>query len=334
MKVSIVVNCYHYAGYVGQAVRSALAQTHPDTEVIAVDDGSTDGSRDAILACGPRVKTLFKANGGQASAYNAGFAAASGEIVIFLDADDWLYPQAAERIAAAWQPGVSKVQFQLEIVGADGAHQGRRLPSEMHDTEALALVSRFGSYGTPPGSGNAYGAHYLRQVLPMEEQPWRIAADSVPILLAPAYGRVVSLREPLGAYRLHKAAQADSLLFNNAPRGLWAEFERVQRCQALVSRHLEQLGRSHRRPLLLAPWDARLVVLCLRFGGRPGAATGAPRLSLMSRALQSVWHWPGLGLAMRLVQSAWMMSLWLLPQAWARPIGRLDRYFKGAPSGG
>ena len=383
MKVSIVINCFHYAAYVGQALRSALAQTWPDTEVIVVDDGSIDGSREvieAILASGTRGRALVKPNGGQGSAYNAGFAAASGDIVLFLDADDWLYPEAAERIAAAWAPGVSKVQFQLEVVGADGRSRGRHVPSEMHDHEALALVSRFGSYGTPPGSGNAYSAEFLRQVLPMEERPWRIAADSVPILLAPAYGRVVSLREPFGAYRVHRPDGDDSLLFNNAPRGLWAEFERVQRCQALVISHLKRLNRRVRCPLLLAPWDARLVALCLRFGGRPGAGAEAadapdgpdapdvphtpdvprtpgaapvpgapavratpevsadsprrwPRWRLARWALQSLWQWPGLGPVMKLVQSLWMMSLWLLPAPLARPIGRLDRLFKGAPSG-
>ncbi|MBI5716292.1 MAG: glycosyltransferase family 2 protein [Burkholderiales bacterium] len=359
MKVSIVINCFHYAAYVGQAVRSALAQTWPDTEVIVVDDGSTDGSReviDAILVSTTRLRKVFKPNGGQGSAYNAGFAAAGGDIVLFLDADDWLYPEAAERIASAWAPGVSKVQFQLEVVNAEGHSRGRHVPSEMHDHEALALVSRFGSYGTPPGSGNAYSAEFLRQVLPMDERPWRIAADSVTILLAPAYGRVVSLRQPLGAYRVHRPDSDDSLLFNNAPRGLWAEFERVQRCQALVVSHLLRLDRRVRIPLLLAPWDARLVALCLRFGGRPAAASEAqdagdvpdtpgatprppdsprrwPRWRLARWALQSLWQWPGLGPVMKLVQSLWMMSLWLLPAPLARPIGRLDRLFKGAPSG-
>ncbi|MCW5632891.1 MAG: glycosyltransferase family 2 protein [Rubrivivax sp.] len=344
MKISIVINCFHYAEYVGQAVRSALVQTWPDTEVIVVDDGSTDGSREAIAAFGPRVRAIFKANGGQGSAYNAGFAATSGDLVLFLDADDWLYPEACERIAAAWQPGTSKVQFRLEVVGADGRSKGRQLPTEMHDREALALVARFGSYGTPPGSGNAYSAAFLRQVLPMDEAGWRIGADSVPILLAPAYGQVVSLREALGAYRVHRPDDDGSLLFNNAPKGLWAEFERVQRCQALVTAHLKRLGRGARRPMLLAPWDVRLVALCLRFGGPPSlplpsgaSAASAPpptRWWLARWALMSLWQWPRLGPVMKLLQSLWMVSLWLLPLPLARPVGRLDRLFRGAPSGG
>jgi len=365
MKVSIVINCFHYAGYVGQAVRSALAQTWPDTEVIVVDDGSTDGSREVIegiaaqgggatLAGGPRLRTVFKPNGGQGSAYNAGFAAARGDLVLFLDADDWLYPEAAERIAGAWRPGVSKVQFRLDVVGADGQPKGRYLPSEMHDRDALARVARFGSYGTPPGSGNAFAADFLRRVLPMDEAPWRIAADSVPILLAPAYGQVVSLHAALGAYRVHRPDHDGSLLFNNAARGLWAEFERVQRSRAMVAAHLQRQGRGAQGLRWLAPWDARLVALCLRFGGPPvvaagpGAtavpgAPGAPgtpgtsssrRLGLARWALASLWRWPGLGPAMKLLQSLWMVSLWLLPAPLARPIGRLDRLFKGAPSGG
>ncbi len=336
MRVSIVVNNHNYAAFVGRAIDSALEQTHADTEVLVVDDGSTDGSRAVIAGYGGRVRTLFKPNGGQGSAYNAGFAAATGEVVFFLDADDWLYPRAAERAAAAFDGAgseVSKVQFQLDIVDGEGRRQGRRLPREMNDDTALARLDRFATYGTPPGSGNAYSAAFLRQVLPMEEPPWRTAADSVPILLAPAHGRVVSLREPLGAYRVHKKPSPDGLLFNNEPKGLWPEYDRIQRCKDLVVRHFGAIGRPLSLPLLLAPWEARVLALCLRFGppGRPSVPV--PRLAGMGLALRSVWSWPGLGPVMRVAQSGWMLCVWLLPIALARRVGRADRALKGDAGG-
>ena len=346
MRVSIVVNNHNYAAFVGRAIDSALEQTHADTEVLVVDDGSTDGSRAVIAGYNGRVRTLLKPNGGQGSAYNAGFAAATGEVVFFLDADDWLYPQAAARAAAAFAGvgagavagegagnTVSKVQFQLDIVDGEGRPQGRRLPREMHDDTALALLGRFAAYGTPPGSGNAYSAALLRQLLPMEEPPWRTAADSVPILLAPAHGRVVSLREPLGAYRVHKKATPDGLLFNNEPKGLWPEYDRIRRCKDLVVKHFSAIGRPLALPPLLAPWEARVLALCLRFGPPGQPREPVPRLAGMGLALRSVWSWPGMRPLMRVAQSGWMLCVWLLPQALARRIGRVDRALKGGARG-
>ena len=86
--VSIVVNNYNYASYLAQAIESALGQTYPHTEVVVVDDGSTDGSWEIVASYGDRVRALRKVNGGQASAFNAGFEMSRGEIVWFVDSDD------------------------------------------------------------------------------------------------------------------------------------------------------------------------------------------------------------------------------------------------------
>src|SRR4051812_16040279 len=91
---SIIINNYNYGHFLRDAIDSALAQTYPCTEVIVVDDGSTDDSREVIAGYGQRVTAVFKENGGQASAFNAGFAASRGEVVVFLDADDTLLPNA------------------------------------------------------------------------------------------------------------------------------------------------------------------------------------------------------------------------------------------------
>jgi glycosyltransferase involved in cell wall biosynthesis len=86
--VSIIINNYNYERFLSQAIDSALNQTYPHTEVIVVDDGSTDNSREIINSYGHQIIKVFKDNGGQASALNAGFAASKGEIICLLDADD------------------------------------------------------------------------------------------------------------------------------------------------------------------------------------------------------------------------------------------------------
>jgi Glycosyl transferase family 2 len=85
---SVVVNNHNYARFLGHAIDSALAQTYAPIEVLVVDDGSTDASRDVIASYGDKLIPIFKENGGQASAFNAGFAESRGEVVLFLDADD------------------------------------------------------------------------------------------------------------------------------------------------------------------------------------------------------------------------------------------------------
>jgi cellulose synthase/poly-beta-1,6-N-acetylglucosamine synthase-like glycosyltransferase len=88
MRVSIVICNYNYARFLDGAIRSALEQDHLDKEVIVVDDGSTDGSREVIARWADAVRTVYKANGGQVSAYNAGFEQVTGDAVVFLDSDD------------------------------------------------------------------------------------------------------------------------------------------------------------------------------------------------------------------------------------------------------
>src|SRR3712207_2571509 len=100
--ISIVVNNHNYGRFLRVAIDSALGQTLTPTEVIVVDDGSTDDSRAIIAGYGDRVVAILKENGGQGSAFNAGFAASHGQAVIFLDADDVLLPDIAEQVAAAF----------------------------------------------------------------------------------------------------------------------------------------------------------------------------------------------------------------------------------------
>jgi glycosyltransferase involved in cell wall biosynthesis len=96
--VSVVIPCYNGLPWVRHAVRSALGQTYRNTEVILVDDGSADGSREAVEAeFGDAVKVIGITNSGPGAARNVGFESASGEYVQFLDADDILTAEKIER---------------------------------------------------------------------------------------------------------------------------------------------------------------------------------------------------------------------------------------------
>lgn len=99
MNVSIVIANYNYARFLGEAIESALAQTHPPLEVIVVDDGSTDDS--VAVAKRYPVRIIEKANEGVARTRNRGAREARGEYVVFLDADDVLAPEFVARCHAA-----------------------------------------------------------------------------------------------------------------------------------------------------------------------------------------------------------------------------------------
>ena len=91
--VSVIIGNYNYGRFISEAIESALNQTYKNFELIVVDDGSTDNSREIIESYGDKLTAIFQENGGQGRAFNAGFAVSKGEIICFLDSDDYYYPE-------------------------------------------------------------------------------------------------------------------------------------------------------------------------------------------------------------------------------------------------
>ena len=100
MKVSIVIPVYNAGDYLDECVASALSQTHPDTEIIAVDDGSTDGTAEILDGYADRISVYHKPNGGTASALNYARERMAGDWFKWLSADDLLRPHAVEALAS------------------------------------------------------------------------------------------------------------------------------------------------------------------------------------------------------------------------------------------
>jgi glycosyltransferase involved in cell wall biosynthesis len=94
--VSVVIPVYNAASFVCQAVQSSLGQTYGNREIIVVDDGSTDGTREALSEFHGRFTYLYQKNSGVAAARNTGIRAAKGDLVCFLDADDLWAANAVE----------------------------------------------------------------------------------------------------------------------------------------------------------------------------------------------------------------------------------------------
>ena len=123
MDVSVVIPSYNQGRFIAESVESALSQTLPPSEVIVVEDGSTDETSRVLSGFGSRVRTIHHSeNRGLAATRNTGIAAASGDVVAFLDADDVWLPRKLElqvaRLSA--DPGLGLVCCAVEEVDATG----------------------------------------------------------------------------------------------------------------------------------------------------------------------------------------------------------------------
>lgn len=209
--VSVIINNYNYGRYLRSAIESAIAQSYPTVEVIVVDDGSTDDSRQVMASFGERILPIYKANGGQASALNAGFANCRGEIVIFLDADDTLHPTVVERVVTAFCADLEAVraQYRLEIIDAAGLPTGLLKPPRDKTIPCGDLLQPLLHYGDDicwlPTSGNAFCAEMLRAIFPIPESEYRICADFYLSNLSPLFGPIIALADVGGYYRIHDA---------------------------------------------------------------------------------------------------------------------------------
>lgn len=115
MGISIIITAYNYAHFLPMAVDSALAQDHPDVEVVVIDDGSTDDTPAVMARYGDSVRYIRQENKGLPGARNAGLRQASHEWVILLDADDHLARNAA---SLAWR-ALQKVEPDVNLLVFD-----------------------------------------------------------------------------------------------------------------------------------------------------------------------------------------------------------------------
>lgn len=212
-RLSVVVTNHDYEDYLREAIDSALGIDWPDVDVVVVDDASTDGSRDVVRSYGDRVTAVFTDHGNHREAANAGFACSTGDVVVFLDADDVLPTDLARRVAAVWAEGVSKVQFRMQRTDRAGVPFGAPYPEfdpVPTPQDIRAWATRTTAYPTPPGSGNAYARWFLDELFPVGPALGD-AADSACLALAPFLGDVVTVPEVLVRYRQHGRNDSDLL---------------------------------------------------------------------------------------------------------------------------
>lgn len=170
--VSIIVPVYNVGAYVKPCVRSLLAQTYENIEVLVINDGSTDDSVEmvkAVVADDPRLKILNKENGGLSSARNYGTERCAGDYIMYVDGDDLIDARAVElMVGAAEAYGVSLVAASHAKVSPLSAYEAPgQITFEVEDgcnrLKKLLLLNG--------ESGSAWGKLYARSLVPMLEYP-------------------------------------------------------------------------------------------------------------------------------------------------------------------
>jgi hypothetical protein len=301
--VALVVLSYNYGRFVDQALESALAQTLPYDQIIAIDDGSTDDSRAVLERYRDRAELIFKSNGGQLSAALQALDAVRCEYVHYLDSDDFLVPNARELIARELVARPAKLQFRLRCVSTNGSLDSvvPAYPENYDNAAQLRDAQLLGMSICPPTSGNVFRVEDLR-ALPREALDQRDYIDGTPSMAMLYRGMVHTVNTVIANYRIHGAnnglAHAPTIAVFEQEltrlRRRWDELSRIFP-SIVVPKRGSTLLELEAQNLTAAMAGQSHVRLALAYAGRL-VQTGTP-----------IRH--------KLILAPWMLGLALAPRA-------------------
>jgi glycosyltransferase involved in cell wall biosynthesis len=327
-RLSVVIVSYNSERYVGATIESALALEWDDVEIVAVDNGSTDGTPEVIKRYADRIVVCLNENAPQRVGASNGFALTSGDVVVFLDHDDILPPDLPAHLEKVWTPTTSKVQLQMQRIDENGVPMGvpypayRPVPSP---ADIRRWVERTTAYPTPPGSGNAYARWFLERLFPLDARTGD-ATDSACLAAAPFLGDVVSLPGVFVGYRRH--ADNDSNLMKDLSR-FPREVERArirwryaQRVAGVPEAEIDERPLFRSRELLQFRVAARRV--------RPAdpGLPGDSRIRMLGDALRAPFQIGPEPVERRVLVSLWSIATLLAPERISRRLV-VTRYREG-----
>jgi Glycosyl transferase family 2 len=206
--ISVIITSYNYEQYLQETIDSVVGQTYKNLEIIVVDDGSVDSSREIIKSYGNQVIPVFKKNGGLASSINAGFTVSHGDFICLLDSDDFWHLSKLEEIAKATasHPKASLIYHKIQWVSPKGVPYGKPWPYMLWQGNIAQHVSQSGGWWRyPPTSGLCFSRKFLEQVMNVPEHTCERAPDAYLACLAPFFGELVGIDKVLAYYRIHGA---------------------------------------------------------------------------------------------------------------------------------
>jgi hypothetical protein len=219
--VSVVIPTYNRAEFLPATLDAVLAQTSPPTEIIVVDDGSTDDTASVLRAYAPRVTSRRIRNGGDLVARNAGLAVAQGELVAFCDSDDIWRPDMLARMQALWQaePGLRAGFTNFQILRAGTWQPGDKFADAPTDYwaglrslgDGLAvfdapIIERLIQFQPCFPSCLVVETAFLRGIGGWDESVGRIVgSDFATILRIGEYAPIGVVQQPMVGIRKHSA---------------------------------------------------------------------------------------------------------------------------------
>lgn len=243
MHVTVVMPTYNGERYVAEAIASVLAQTHTALDLVVVDDGSTDSTREVVRSVADsRTRLIEQENGGVAAARNRGLCEASGDVVAFLDQDDvWLPEKLAKQLPLLTE-GVGVVGSRMTYLGPNGptgatageeSDQERIAAAKLMPFPPSSMIAQVNALETAGG----FDAELVRTVGPVDDLDLlsRVARTH----------RIVTAPESLGFYRIH------------ADAGSFARFYDMQLGTRFLQARIE--ARAQGRALTWEEWSSQVA---------------------------------------------------------------------------
>jgi glycosyltransferase involved in cell wall biosynthesis len=208
--VSVLITCFNYGAYVGQAIDSALEQTYPPTEIIVSDDASQDNSCEVVesyISRNPSIRLLRNPHGGMAANLNSAYRNCSGDIIFLLDADDTFLPGKIEALVQA---------FQSHPQAGFGIHRASLVDNQKRQRGMYPLLSALPTgdcaqwtynnagilMGLPPTTNLALRREIAEQIFPIPVE-YTGYAEQMIHRLAPLMTELCAVDQPLARWRLH-----------------------------------------------------------------------------------------------------------------------------------
>ena len=278
--VSVLIDTYNHERFIEEAIQSVLSQDFPASqrEILVVDDGSTDRTPEILAKYASQIRILRKSNGGQASAFNHGIPECRGEIIAFLDGDDWWAPNKLTRVTdvMAANSEIGFVGHGITTVFPDGARRTEVLRDgfyfQANDLAGAQLFRRRGAFmGT---SRMAVRRALAQRILPIPNEV-KIQADEYIYTLASVLMPVRILPEAMTFYRVH--ADNGFHFSDTDPVKLRRKQQSLEALAKTLSHRLAELGIDQKiRQALLAYTEGSAEQLRLAMdGGWPWETVGA-----------------------------------------------------------
>lgn len=207
--VSVVIPNHNYGRFLAEAIESALRQTYPHVELLVVDDGSTDESREVLRRYARRLRWISQPRQGVSAARNRGVRESRGELVAFLDSDDaWRPETLARQVARLDRPAVGMVCCGLEYIDESGRVLGQSLPTQRGRLLREIALLRW-SYA--PGGSAALVRRSSLQRAGLFDEALSTSADWDLWRRIAAHDEIEICPEPLVQYRVHAGSMHTDL---------------------------------------------------------------------------------------------------------------------------